>query len=108
MITLHHIQKQFGGKILFKDCSLQIGVRDRLGLVGPNGSGKTTLFRMILGEESLDGGEIQTAKGVKIGYLPQEVIALRGNTVLGEVLKGAGDVISLQEKMALLEEELSE
>jgi len=108
MITLHHIQKQFGSKILFKDCSLQIGVRDRLGLVGPNGSGKTTLFRMILGEESMDGGEIQTAKGVKIGYLPQEVIALRGNTVLGEVSKGAGEVISLQEKMALLEEELSE
>jgi ATP-binding cassette subfamily F protein 3 len=108
MITLHHIQKQFGSKILFNDCSLQIGVRDRLGLVGPNGSGKTTLFRMILGEESMDGGEIQTAKGVKIGYLPQEVIALRGNTVLGEVLKGADEVISLQEKMALLEEELSE
>ena len=108
MITLHHIEKQFGSKILFNDCSLQIGVRDRLGLVGPNGSGKTTLFRMILGEESMDGGEIQTAKGVKIGYLPQEVIALRGNTVLGEVLKGADEVISLQEKMALLEEELSE
>ena len=108
MITLHHVQKQFGSKILFKDCSLQIGVRDRLGLVGPNGSGKTTLFRMILGEESMDGGEIQAAKGVKIGYLPQEVIALRGNTVLGEVLKGADEVISLQEKMALLEEELSE
>ena len=108
MITLHHIQKQFGNKVLFKDCSLQIGVRDRLGLVGPNGSGKTTLFKMILGEESMDGGEIQTAKGVKIGYLPQEVIALRGNTVLGEVLKGADEVISLQEKMALLEEELSE
>jgi ATP-binding cassette subfamily F protein 3 len=108
MITLHYIQKQFGSKILFKDCSLQIGVRDRLGLVGPNGSGKTTLFRMILGEESMDGGEIQTAKGVKIGYLPQEIISLRGNTVLGEVLKGANEVISLQEKMALLEEELSE
>ena len=52
MITLNHVQKQFGSKVLFKDCSLQIGVRDRIGLIGPNGSGKTTLFRMILGEES--------------------------------------------------------
>ena len=108
MITLHHIQKQFGSKVLFKDCSLQVGVRDRLGLVGPNGSGKTTLFRMILGEEPMEEGEIQTAKGVKIGYLPQEVVTLRGNTVLEEVLKGADGVISLQEKMVLLEEELSE
>ena len=107
MITLNHVQKQFGSKVLFKDCSLQIGVRDRLGLIGPNGSGKTTLFRMILGEEPIDGGEILIAKGVKIGYLPQEVITFRGNTVLNEVLKSAAAVISLQDKMKILEGELS-
>ena len=107
MITLNHVQKQFGSKVLFKDCSLQIGVRDRLGLIGPNGSGKTTLFRMILGEESIDEGEILIAKGVKIGYLPQEVISFRGNTVLDEVLKSLTSITSLQDKMKILEEELS-
>ncbi len=107
MITLDHIQKQFGGKVLFKDCSLQVGVRDRVGLIGPNGSGKTTLFRMILGEESIDEGEILIAKGVKIGYLPQEVITFRGNTVLDEVLKSLTSITSLQDKMKILEEELS-
>ena len=107
MMTLDHIQKQFGGKVLFKDCSLQIGVRDRVGLIGPNGSGKTTLFRMILGEESIDEGEILLAKGVKIGYLPQEVITFRGNTVLDEVLKSLTSITSLQDKMKILEEELS-
>jgi ATP-binding cassette, subfamily F, member 3 len=107
MITLSHVQKQFGPKILFKDCSLRIGVRDRIGLIGPNGSGKTTLFRMVLGEESIDGGEIQVAKGVRIGYLPQEVVSLRGGSVLEEALKGAATLSSLQDKMAILEEELS-
>ena len=107
MITLTHVQKQFGSKFLFKDCSLQIGVRDRIGLIGPNGSGKTTLFRMILGVEPIDGGEILVAKGVKIGYLPQEVISLEGNRVLDEVLKSAVGVTSLQDKMKILEEELS-
>ena len=107
MITLTHLQKQFGPKILFKDCSLRIGVRDRIGLIGPNGSGKTTLFRMILGEEPTDTGEIQVAKGVRIGYLPQEVISLRGGPVLEEALKGAATLASLQDKMAILEEELS-
>ena len=107
MITLSHVQKQFGPKILFKDCSLRIGVRDRIGLIGPNGSGKTTLFRMVLGEESIDGGEIQIAKGVRIGYLPQEVVGLRGGSVLEEALKGAATLSSLQDKMAILEEELS-
>ncbi|OGQ09114.1 MAG: hypothetical protein A2026_05030 [Deltaproteobacteria bacterium RBG_19FT_COMBO_46_12] len=107
MITLNHIQKQFGSRIIFKDCSLQIGVRDRLGLIGPNGSGKTTLFRLILGEESIDEGEILIAKGVKVGYLPQEVISFMGNTVLDEVLKSLTNITSLQDKMKILEEELS-
>ncbi len=107
MITLNQIQKQFGSRVLFRDCSLQIGARDRIGLIGPNGSGKTTLFRMILGEEPIDGGEILIAKGVRMGYLPQEVITFRGNTVLGEVLKGASQITSLQDKMKILEEELS-
>ena len=107
MITFNHVQKQFGSKVLFKDCSLQIGVRDRVGLIGPNGSGKTTLFKMILGEESIDGGEILITKGVKIGYLPQEVINLKDNIVLDEVLKGSSSITSLQDKMKILEEELS-
>jgi len=107
MITLNHVQKQFGGRILFKDCSLQIGARDRIGLIGPNGSGKTTLFRMILGEESFENGEILIAKGVKMGYLPQEVISFRGDTVLDEVLKSVSSITTLQDKMKILEEELA-
>ena len=106
MITLNHFNKQFGNKVLFKDCSFQIGARDRIGLIGPNGSGKTTLFRMILGEDSIDAGDILIAKGVKIGYLPQEVISLKGDNVLAEVLKGAAGITSLQDKMKILEEEL--
>lgn len=107
MITIHHVKKQFGPKILFEDGTLQIGVRDRIGLVGPNGSGKTTLFRMILGEETADEGAILVAKGVKIGYLPQEVVTLRGSPVLEEVLKGAEGIATLQDKMNLLEAELA-
>ncbi|MGQ9645371.1 MAG: ATP-binding cassette domain-containing protein [Thermodesulfobacteriota bacterium] len=107
MITLSHVQKQFGSRVIFKDCSFQIGVRDRIGLIGPNGSGKTTLFRIILGEESIDGGEIRIAKGVKIGYLPQEAISFKRNTVLNEALEALSGVISLQDKMKILEEELA-
>ncbi len=107
MITLTQVQKQFGSKVLFRDGSLQIGARDRIGLIGPNGSGKTTLFKMILGEESIDGGEILIAKGVKTGYLPQEVILFKGNTVLDEALKSSSSITSLQDKMQVLEQELA-
>jgi len=107
MITLSHIQKQFGSRVILKDASFQIGARDRIGLIGPNGSGKTTLFRMILGEESIDEGEMRIAKGVKIGYLPQEVIPFTRNTVLDEVLRSLSGIISLQDKMKILEQELA-
>jgi ATP-binding cassette subfamily F protein 3 len=107
MITLSHIQKQFGSRVILRDSSFQIGARDRIGLIGPNGSGKTTLFRMILGEESIDDGEIRIAKGVKIGYLPQEVIPFKRNTVLDEVLRSLSGIISLQDKMKILEQELT-
>jgi ATP-binding cassette subfamily F protein 3 len=62
---------------------------------------------MILGEDSIDDGEILIAKGVKMGYLPQEVISFRGDTVLGEVLKSKSTITSLQDKMKILEEELA-
>jgi ATP-binding cassette subfamily F protein 3 len=107
MITLSHIQKQFGSRVIFRDSSFQIGARDRIGLIGPNGSGKTTLFRMVLGEESIDEGEIRIAKGVKIGYLPQEVIPFKRNSVLDEVLRSLSGIISLQDKMTILEQELA-
>jgi len=107
MITLSHLQKQFGSRVIFRDSSFQIGARDRIGLIGPNGSGKTTLFRMVLGEESIDEGEIRIAKGVKIGYLPQEVIPFKRNSVLDEVLRSLSGIISLQDKMTILEQELA-
>jgi len=51
--------------------------------------------------------DVLVAKGVKVGYLPQEVITLRGNLVLEEVLKASDGVTSLQDKMRILEQELS-
>ena len=86
MIDVHGIGKAFGDRVLFEDASLRIGARDRLALVGPNGSGKTTLIEMIIGLQRPDAGEIGIPKDVTLGYLPQETDALRGRTVLAEVM----------------------
>ncbi|MDI6754627.1 MAG: ABC-F family ATP-binding cassette domain-containing protein [Thermodesulfobacteriota bacterium] len=85
-----------------------MGARDRLGLVGPNGSGKTTLFRLITGEERPDRGEIFIRRGVQIGYLSQEPMPARGESLLAEVQRGVKDLLILEDKMRLLEEEISE
>jgi len=68
MIHLTNISKQHGTRVLFRDASLQILPGSRTGLVGPNGAGKTTIFRLIVGEEEADRGEISCAKKTVIGY----------------------------------------
>jgi len=108
LIDIRDLEKAFGEKILFSGTSLRLGARDRIGLVGPNGSGKTTLFRMICGEEHPDRGEILTRKGVHIGYLSQEPMPVQGQSLLQEVQSGVKDLTILEDKMRLLEEEISE
>ncbi|HOU53233.1 MAG TPA: ABC-F family ATP-binding cassette domain-containing protein [Myxococcota bacterium] len=73
MVELIGIAKSFGSRVLFRDVHLRVGDRERVGLVGPNGSGKTTLFRILAGEISPDAGRIERKKGIRLGYLPQEV-----------------------------------
>jgi len=73
MIHLSNISKQHGAQVLFRDASFQILPASRSGLVGPNGAGKTSIFRLIMGEEELDGGEITKAKTTTVGYFSQDV-----------------------------------
>jgi len=108
LIEIKDLEKAFGEKVLFSNTSLRLGARDRIGLVGPNGSGKTTLFRMITGEEHPDRGEIMIRKGVHIGYLSQEPMPIQGQSLLEEVQSGVKDLTVLEDKMRLLEEEITE
>src|SRR5471032_1927203 len=97
MITLRNVSKAFGNKILFESVSLQINQEDRFALVGPNGAGKSTLFKLIMGVEPPDDGEISLRTGMTFGYLPQETSEFAGKPVLDEVL---GDHISTNQRSA--------
>ncbi len=108
MIEIKEIDKRYGEKILFSGCSFRLGARDRVGLVGPNGSGKTTLFRMIAGEEQSDRGEMIIRRGVHIGFLSQEPMPVKGQSLLEEVQGGVKDLALLEDKMRLLQEEIAE
>lgn len=72
LLQLNGGHKQFGLKVLFDNARFSINEGEHVGVIGPNGAGKTTLFKIIVGQESLDSGELVTAQKLKIGYLEQE------------------------------------
>jgi ATP-binding cassette subfamily F protein 3 len=86
MITLRNVSKSFGQQTILEDATLQINQGDRFVLVGPNGAGKSTLFKMLLGEEQADKGDIQLKKNAVVGYLPQENPPVSEETVLEAAL----------------------
>lgn len=73
MIQLTNISKSFAKQELFTNLNFKLNSKNRIGLVGRNGSGKSTLFKLILGEEQQDSGEIGIPKGYRIGALKQHL-----------------------------------
>ena len=73
MIQLQNISKSFASQELFSNLNMKLNAGNRMGLVGRNGSGKSTLFKLILGEETEDSGDVIIPKHYKIGTLKQHL-----------------------------------
>jgi len=86
VITLRGVSKSFHEQVLYEEADLQINAGDRLALVGPNGAGKSTLFKLILGQEAADSGDILLRSDLTRGYLPQETASVTDKRVLAETL----------------------
>ena len=92
MLTFSGVSKTFGGRTLFEEATLSITHGNRVGLVGPNGAGKSTLFKIILGEETPDDGQVTLIRGTTLGFLPQESTPVGDETVLEiATMHGEGD-----------------
>ncbi len=83
MIQVNNLDKSYGSQIIFEKAGFILNPGERVGLVGRNGHGKTTLFKIILGQDHADSGDINIPKGYKIGHLSQH-ISFSGKTVLEE------------------------
>jgi ATP-binding cassette, subfamily F, member 3 len=88
MIQIEDIRKSFGPQEVFTKTSAFLQAGTRVGLVGPNGSGKTTLLRLISGAEEPDGGTVRMPRGLRLGYLPQELEQDPSLTVLEATHRG--------------------
>src|SRR5713101_1856696 len=99
MISFANIHKQYGKQLIFVDASFQLNSGEKVGLVGPNGAGKTTLFRMVIGEETPDEGEVSVPKRLTIGDFRQDVEEMTGRSVLDEAIAGSGRVGDLHHEL---------
>jgi ATPase subunit of ABC transporter with duplicated ATPase domains len=108
MIRLDQVSKQHGSQILFMDASMGVFKGEKIGLVGPNGAGKSTIFRMIVGEEEPDGGQVSVDRGTTIGYFSQDVGEMGGRTVVEETMAGAGAVADAAHELHAIEEAMAD
>jgi ATP-binding cassette subfamily F protein 3 len=109
LLTASELSKAYGAQDVFRGVSLAVHERDRIALVGPNGVGKTTLLRLLAGLDTTDAGAVHRARGLSIGYLPQEVIfsTSKGSqlalSVWDNCLAAFGGLLKLEREMRDLE-----
>ncbi len=102
LIFLDNIVKEYRSRLVLNGASLRVERKERLALTGPNGSGKTTLIRIAMGFETCDSGNVVTGRGVKIGYLTQDL------SEMGGFMAVPGETAVHYEKVARLERKLRE
>jgi ATPase subunit of ABC transporter with duplicated ATPase domains len=108
LIFFSNINKQYGKQLIFVDASFQLNPGEKVGLVGPNGAGKTTLFRMVVGEEAPDEGEVSVPKKLTIGYFRQDVEEMKGRSALDEAIAGSGRAGDLHHELEALHQALED
>ena len=108
MIVFNNVSKQYGSQILFVETGFQLNPGEKVGLVGPNGAGKTTVFRLIVGEESPDEGDVTVPKRISIGYYRQDIGEMSGRSVLDEAIAGSGNLGELHHELKDLEHALAD
>jgi ATPase subunit of ABC transporter with duplicated ATPase domains len=95
VVEVEHLDKGFGDRQLIKDLSFTLPRNGIVGVVGPNGAGKTTLFKMLVGEEKPDDGEIKVGDTVKISYVEQNRSGIDPKKTLWEVVSDGLDHIKV-------------
>ena len=107
LITATGLRKSFGSADIFTNITLSIPHRARVAIVGPNGIGKTTLLRILAGEDTPSAGQVSQARGLRIGYLPQEAGLNATHSLWEECLLPFEELRTQEEALASLEAAMS-
>ncbi len=95
VIEAEQLRKAFGNRLLIDDLDFKLPPGGIVGVIGPNGAGKSTLFRMIIGDETPDGGKLTVGETVKLGYVDQSRDSLDPDKSVWQEISGGTDVIHL-------------
>jgi ATP-binding cassette ChvD family protein len=95
VVEARNLSKGFGDRLLVEDLSFSLPPGGIVGIVGPNGAGKTTLFRMIVGDEQPDSGELEIGDSVQIAYVDQSRADLDPGKSVWQEVSGGRDLITL-------------
>ncbi len=108
MLNISKVTKVLSGRTLYKNATFQINPGEKVGLVGPNGSGKTSLFRMIIGEDKADEGQISFPDKMRLAYFSQNVGEMKGRSALEEVIEGNPKLSELKNALTDFEKQLED
>src|SRR5690625_1723697 len=95
VIEFKHVNKAFGDRLLIDDLSFVVPPGALVGIIGPNGAGKSTLFKMLMGIEQPDSGEIATGPTVQLAYVDQSREALEGDHNVFQEVSGGSDILNI-------------
>ena len=95
VIEVTNLSKKFGDRVLYQGLSFSVPKGGIVGIIGPNGVGKSTLFKMLIGEEKPDAGEVSIGESVQISYVAQGRDDLENNKTVWEEVSGGYDNITV-------------
>jgi ATP-binding cassette subfamily F protein 3 len=109
LLALNNVSFSFGARPMLSEANWQIGEGERIGLIGPNGAGKSTLLRLIMGEYSIDGGNIQRANNTSIGFFNQDLLSFSTeNSILSVGMTAFEKAVAIEKELNAIMEELDQ
>jgi ATP-binding cassette subfamily F protein 3 len=107
ILQAQDLTKRFNGETIFSGVNMAIQEKSRIALVGRNGAGKSTLVKMIIGEQSVDGGQVSEKKNLSIGYLAQDTGLDSDQPIYAEMATVFAKLKQQEQKIHDLEEQMS-
>ena len=108
ILTASNLSKSYPDKDIFTNVSFKIEKGDKVGLIGVNGAGKSTLFKILMGENEKDSGEVYIPNNVKVGYLEQILSIDYSISIYDYCMKVFDNIIEIEANLRKIERKLAD